>query len=63
MKSKAIAHPRAHYGNHLKCEPKTSSFFGTQPRSTQVPPAPPNVSVAFVEYGISQIWDEERKRT
>ena len=35
-------------------EPYTSSFFGTHPRSTHVPPAPPAVSDATRAYGISQ---------
>ena len=35
--------------------PYTMSFLGTQPRSTQVPPAPPATSDAFRANGISQI--------
>lgn len=35
-------------------EPKTISFLGTQPRITQVPPAPPVASLAIVLKGISQ---------
>lgn len=35
--------------------PYTMSFLGTQPRSTQVPPAPPSVSDALRAKGSSQI--------
>ena len=33
--------------------PNTISFLGTQPRSTQVPPAPPTESDATLPYGSS----------
>ena len=47
---------------HLKWEPKTSSFLGTQPRMTQVPPAPPRSSEALVANGISQICARSKAR-
>lgn len=55
--SKGVAHPKPTLS--LKaCEnspPYTMSFLGTQPRSTQVPPAPPPTSEALRANGISQI--------
>eukprot|EP01024_Parvocaulis_polyphysoides_P000474 TRINITY_DN1011_c0_g1_i1.p1 TRINITY_DN1011_c0_g1~~TRINITY_DN1011_c0_g1_i1.p1 ORF type:complete len:298 (-),score=7.11 TRINITY_DN1011_c0_g1_i1:5-898(-) len=36
--------PLASWNSSVKCDPQTNNFFGTHPRITQVPPAPPTVS-------------------
>ena len=51
----AHAHPkpRASLNSSGKLAAYTNSFFGTQPRRTHVPPAPPTVSDAIAPNGIS----------
>ena len=54
---KTPAHPKALLSLKASANspPKTMSFLGTQPRSTQVPPAPPASSDAMRANGSSQM--------